>query len=298
MSIITLPGIYSGITNEQYHGAGLTPSYSLSSSGARTIEKGCLRMLWENSPLNPDKEPQDSTAFDIGKATHILLLEPHDFDRSVCVVYADSWRTKEAQTQREQARLGGLIPLLVQQYQDVKRMREAFLSDPICKALDFSDGVKEATLAWQDAETGVWLRYRPDFLPNHTNYHADVKTAESANPPAFKRAVEEHGYFMQAAWGLDAHKAVLGEEVSKFAFMAIEKKKPHLASVHWVESEALYWGRKLNRRAIRLFAKAMEKNEWPGYRDPAHPDTPKAFNVGLSKYRIADLERQEKDGVL
>lgn len=296
MPLITSPGIYEGISNDQYHGAALTPTYALSSSGARKIEKECLKAFWWDSPMNPTREREENAAFDIGTATHTLLLEPHDFDRSVQVIYMDSWRTKDAQQQRDQARLNGLIPLLVRDYEYVKAMRQAFLDDPVCRTLDFEDGVKEATMAWIDAETGVWLRCRPDFLPNHSRYKADIKTAASAHPADFQRAINEHGYYMQAAWSMDAHEAIFNEQIRQFFFLPIEKKPPFLTSVIEVDDDAIEWGRRQNRRAIRRFAKAMETNDWAGYRDPRDPDTPKAFKLGLPRYAITALEAEEKEG--
>ncbi|HXO68651.1 MAG TPA: PD-(D/E)XK nuclease-like domain-containing protein [Bradyrhizobium sp.] len=297
LEIVSRPGIYTGITKAQYHGNGLTPTLSLSASGAKTIIGSCLKAFWAKSPLNPDYEREDKKEFDIGEATHVLLLEPHDFDAKIKVVYADSWRTNAAKAERESAYLGGLIPLLVSDREDVRAMRKAVHSDPVAGKLDFDDGLVEATMAWIDSETGVWLRCRPDFLPNHSRYMADLKTAASAKPADFAKAMKNLGYHQQAAWYLDAREAVTGEQTAKFHFPVVEKKAPSLTATYTVDNDAVQWGRKQNRSAIRLFADAMARDEWPSYRDPADPWTPKAFQVKLPKYALTELEQMQEAGV-
>lgn len=298
MPIITTPGQYTGISAEQYHGPDLTPSFALSSSGARTIEQECLQRFWWDSAMNPNREREEKEHFDIGKALHVLLLEEHDFDSAVKVVFFDNWRTKDAQQERLQAYEDGLIPLLAKTYLEVKAMRAAFWAHPLCQMLDFEDGLREVTLAWIDPETDVWLRCRPDFLPNHSRYMVDPKTADSANPTAFQRAIWNNGYHCQAAWYIDAIKAVRDIDLDTFYFIAMEKKPPFLISVIDLTSEAIQYGRLQNRRAIRRFADAMETGEWPGYRDKRFPGDDRAFRLGLPRYALTELEQQEKDGAL
>jgi hypothetical protein len=50
-----------------------------------------------------------------------------------------------------------------------------------------SNGESEVTLAWQDKETGVWLRARPDFLPQKRLIVPDLKTAADGAPKGFQR---------------------------------------------------------------------------------------------------------------
>jgi len=295
MALITEPGVYDGISADAYHSLGLTPEYALSSSGARELEASCPAAFWWNSPLNPDQEPARKTEFDIGNATHLLVLQPEEFADRVVEVEADDWRTKAAQEMRDSARADRRIPLLTKQVRAVRAMREAILSHPIA-GLAFQGGEAEQTMAWIDQETGVWLRCRPDYRPPHARYLVDIKTTTSAHPRDFEKAVWNFGYHMQAAWYLDAEEAVTGERPSKFYFVAVEKEAPFLVAVHEMDADAIGWGRIQNRSAIRTFAECMTSGQWPGYRDPIAPQKDKAFPIGLPGFALRDLEKRHERG--
>lgn len=71
------PGIYSNITNEQYHGGP-----GISKSGLDLIAKSPLHYLAAKTVAN-DNAPTPAQA--IGTAFHALLLEPHEFVKDYCL---------------------------------------------------------------------------------------------------------------------------------------------------------------------------------------------------------------------
>ncbi|WP_343715303.1 PD-(D/E)XK nuclease-like domain-containing protein [Inquilinus sp.] len=294
-ALITEPGVYDGISAEAYHSLGLTPEFALSSSGAREIDATCPAAFWWNSPLNPDREPPRKTEFDIGNATHLLVLQPEEFADRVVEVEADDWRTNAAKAARDEAREDRRIPLLTKQLRMVEAMRDAVLAHPIA-GLAFQGGAAEQTIAWRDGETGVWLRCRPDYRPPHRRYLVDAKTTTSAHPRDFERRVLDYGFHMQAAWYLDAEQAVAGERPTKFFFVAVEKEPPFLVAVHEMDVDAIGWGRIQNRRAIRTFAECMSSGRWPGYRDPLQPSKDQAFRISLPGFALRDLEARHERG--
>ncbi|WP_260923412.1 PD-(D/E)XK nuclease-like domain-containing protein [Novosphingobium sp. 9] len=160
-----------------------------------------------------------------------------------------------------------------------------------------TNGVTEETLCWQDPETGVWLRARPDFRPNSILTKrammvvSDLKfVAESnASPEGFAKAIHNFGYHQSAAFYMDGIKAIYGHYPTHWVHVVVERDAPHCVALYELPGEDIERGRVLNRRAINLFAHCLRENRWPGYADePAQ--------VGLptwARMRIDDLTPEE-----
>lgn len=283
--VILAEGTYDGLSAEIYHDPLCTPEPSLSSSGAK--------ILLDESPahfkhrvLDGNRAP--SNAFDIGNATHLLVLEPDAFAARTHIIDADDYRTKEARDARDLARGNGRLPLLRGEAQAVRAMRDAVAAHPVARHA-FAGGSPERSYFWRDAETGVWLKARLDYEPNHRRYLADLKTAMSAHPETFRKRIADYGYHISAAWYLDAIERFHGAAPDRFYFVVIEKQAPHVISVVELQSEALDWGRLQARKAIRLFADCLAAGRWPGYAD-------RAVSVNLPDWTLRDLHRQHEAG--
>lgn len=172
LPLITQAGAYTDIEAEDYHGnASLLPGPSLSSTGAKTILRQSPYHFWFNSPLNPNPvEEKDKANLNVGKAAHDMILlghrwpehyhvTPEGFSLGATKKFAD-----EIVAYEEAASLGKTI-LRDQDMEIVNRVVASLKANPLAMRV-LSNGVPEVTLAWQDKATGVWLRARPDFLPN------------------------------------------------------------------------------------------------------------------------------------
>ncbi|MEN6542335.1 PD-(D/E)XK nuclease-like domain-containing protein [Parvibaculum sp.] len=282
-------GVYADIPHSVYHGM-LTKTPSLSSSMARALVHECPAMLYARSYLNPDYEREEKAHFDVGSAVHLLYLEREKYADSIAVIDADDWRKKEAQAARDEAREAGTIPLLKKTADELELMRAALLSHPIAGKAFSGAGFSELSLVWKDAETGVWLKARPDWTPASFNFLVDLKTSTTANPSDFARKAYGLGYHMQAAWYLDAVEAVTGEKAKNFWFVVQDKNAPYLCSVAAFDEDAVAAGRAKNREAIRMFADCIERNDWPGYRQENTPDRDTAFILALPGWAQRDIE--------
>ncbi len=283
---ITQPGIYD-IPASEYHG-DCCDGPSLSSSGAKLIVETCPAKFIANVR-------EESKNFNIGTAAHLIYLEPSEFAKRVTVVDAPDWRTNKAKAERDEAYAANKTPILKGQLAELQAMRDALFANPIARKA-FEGGKSEQSLFWKDEATGVWLKARPDFLPDHHQWIVDYKTAASANPRDYGRAVYQNGYYQQAAWYLDGVEAVTGDRPRDFWFVAQEKDAPYLVAVIKLDGGAIDWGRSLNRRAIDLFAECQESQCWPGYRDPQTPDRDKAFLIGLPDFAKFQLEERAQSG--
>ncbi len=278
------------ISAEAYH-ADPCPAPSLSSTGARTLVRATPAAYWHGR-----QNPERKRVFDIGTSAHLLVLEPDLFADAVRVIDADSYRTKAAQEAREQAYAEGKVPLLPEEASMVMHMRDALFAHPVARHA-FEGGTVEQTAIWQCDEFGHWCRARMDYMPPHRRYLVDYKTAASAHPEQFPRALAEFGYHQQAAWYQDAVEQLTGERPARFCFVVQEKKPPYLVSVFWVDHEALEVGRALNRLARGIFAHCLARWEWPGYQ-PDVAAAPQAFTVTLPPWALREFESKRDAGLL
>lgn len=270
------------MSSDDYHA-----NDALGSTGARMIANDCpAAFRWQ--------EPQVKREFDIGNATHLLCLEPELFRSKIGIIDAENYRTKQAQTERDDIRASNRIPLLSEELEMVRTMRAAVFDDPIA-GLAFKNGQAEQSLFWTDQEFGVRCKTRPDWLPSHVRYLIDLKTSTSADPREFEKAVVNWGYHQQAAWYLDGVAAVTGNRPERFAFVVISKKPPYLVTTCWLHEDAIAWGRILNRYARGVYAWCKKHDHWPAYQ-PDIIGPAQAFTIGLPAWAVKELERRHEAG--
>lgn len=264
------PGFYPDIPEAEYH----TDTTSLSVSGAKVLLDSPATYLHQRT------HPVYKDVFDFGSAAHQMVLGAGP---RVVAVDADSWRTKDAQAQRDAIRAAGDIPVLAGEYATVEAMADALTGHRLASQL-FAAGQAEVSAYCPDPTTEVMRRARFDWLGEAVI--TDYKTAASANPRAFARAVATYGYHMQAAWYLDL-AADLGHPALSFAFVVQEKTPPYLVTVVELDDAALARGRELNGRALQRYRDCTATGLWPGYvRDDQHAV------ITLPRWAYMDTEDQ------
>lgn len=257
MTIPAEDGIYSRISDVEYH----ADRDSLSSSGARTL----LNLTPEEFQARLDEPPNPKPQYDFGHAAHKMVLGE---GAQLVRVDARDWRTNVAKEAREKAWAHGRAPLLKAQMDQAQRMAGKVFAHRIAAKL-LEQGSAELSGYWHDAQTGVRLRFRPDWLPEHVGRGrplvVDYKTAASANPKRFAKSAADYGYHNQAAWYIDGLAATTGLDDAAFLFIVQQKDTPFLVSVVQLDAEAIELGRRQNRAAVDLYAACRDAGEWPGY---------------------------------
>ena len=188
---------------------------------------------------------------------HVL---PEGFSYAKTKQFADAIAEAEAASQ-----LGNCV-LRYEEAATVMAMAESLRANQFAAAA-LSNGESEVTLVWQDPETGVWLRARPDFLPAKRLIIPDLKTAADGSPKAFARAIAQFGYHQSAALYADGIKTIFGALPTNWLHVVMEKEPPHVVSLYELPGEDIERGRWLNRKAIRRFAECLSADKWPGYAD-------------------------------
>lgn len=301
--IITAACAYEGIDAEDYHrNPDLLPAPSLSSSGAKLLLGKSPFHFWFDSPMNPERPPEpDKVHFNIGKAAHDFLLLSErwpDFYHILPEGYsaAKSKAMADEIAAAERAREEGKTILRWQDAETVRQVAAAIRRNDLAIAA-LTAGIPELTLAWQDPETEVWLRARPDFLPHSVHMEGrdiivtDLKfvAPTNANPDGFQRAIYSYGYHQSAAFYADGIKTIFGRYPTNWLHVVVEKEPPYCVALYELPQEDIERGRWLNREAIQTFARCLSTGRWPGY-----ADEPKQIGLpGWARARIENPEQHE-----
>lgn len=264
--MIDKPGKYK-ISFEEYL-ADPCPEPSLTRSTIKTLIEHTPRHAFYGHPrLNPNLKKDEAVKFDFGTLAHALFLE--GVDRAVVIDAAD-WRTKAAKEERDAARENGLIPMLADQYAEVKAMVYAAneaLADWEGRGLQIADGEPEATYIWHE-KNGVWCRCRPDW--SMPGLWIDFKSTQaSADTERYNRIATDTGLDIQDAFYRRGGKAIDGEE-PRFVFMTQEIYEPYLCSFFELDMITRDMGEDKVRRSIKAWGKHLKTGEWPGYGANTH----------------------------
>ncbi len=256
-------GLVYGMDETEYHGGD-----ELSSTGMKTLLDSPARYLYER------EHRTEKRAFDIGHAIHGLVLGT---GLDLAVVEADSWRTKAAQQQRDEAREAGRVPILVDEYATAKNAADAVLCHPEARVFFEADAHPEVS-AFCDMD-GVRVRARFDWLLARPVI-VDLKSGRTANPRALPRITEQYRYHLQAATYRRALATVRGDEDPAFVHVFVESEPPHLVSVDRLTPEALDAGDAELDVALALYRRCVETGHWPGYPLGIH-------DIDLPRYYVA-----------
>lgn len=252
------------IDMDTYHG-DCCDGFSVSGSGLVKLENTSPAHFWWHSYLNPQRPEVDTTALKFGRAAHAIILGEPEFAKYFIVSPYDDFKTKEARQWREQQMRTVVRP---QQMDMIRAMAKSILQTPLIKNA-FIDGKPEQSLIWKDAETGIWLKSRPDWLPNSIPFVPNYKTTKSARPDDWRKDAFKLGYHQGAALCLEGIKQVLGWASPSYYFVVQEKEAPYVALPITMRDTDIEWGALLNRRNLRRLSDCLMAGKWPAYAEGA-----------------------------
>lgn len=274
MAKISAAGIYDIAIEAYRHDPQLCDGPSISSSGLKAV-LDCPAKYWAFSCLNPNRfEDKSSKAIDLGRAAHALVLGEPEFAKYFVISPHEEFRTNAAKEWRDaQTR----TILKAAEFQTVLAIAKAQRESPAVMQA-FERGQPEKSLIWKDEETGVYVRSRPDWLPDDPSqlFAVEYKTAVSIEPRKFSADAFKFGYHIQAAIVDEAVREVM--RVKKplgVAHVVQEKEPPYLADLRMFAPEHIALGRAMYRRALRIFADCLNSGRWPAYtKEPQFIETP------------------------
>lgn len=256
---IAEPGVLT-ISADDYHAHP-----ALSSTGARKLlPPSCPAVFkYERDHGQPHRD-----TFDLGHAAHTLAL---GVGADIVALPFEDRRTGAFKAARDEAYADGKVPLLQRDYDAVQAMAAALREHPVVtRLLDPEAGAPEQSLFWVDADTDVACRARLDWLPHPQASGRviawDYKTAVSAAPDKFERAIDDHGYHQQADWYLDGMRALgLAGDDAVFLFVVQEKTPPYVVTIAQLDVMALKIAHARNQRAREIYRQCLDTDHWPPY---------------------------------
>lgn len=292
---ITEPGIYE-MTNADYH-ADPWPVPSLSASIATTLLTLSPHHAWHEHPrLNPDFEPEENKDFDFGAAAHALVVEGED---RMVVVPFDSWRKKEAQEMRDQARACGQHPILTADYDKIFKMREVALAKlaacPDLAGIGVGDLLPERSILWAEGETR--LRARPDWMTEKRDLFIDYKTTKaSAHPDSWARTMAGLSGDLQAGFCLRGSEALGGPQDAKWIWLVQETSEPFACALVGLSPAYRAFAEERVESAIGTWRDCLARDRWPAYPARIAWIDPPAYAIAREMERADGAERAEGPG--
>jgi hypothetical protein len=265
------PGLHFDVSEARYHADQLCAVPTLSNSIAKLLLRSPIHAWTAHPRLNPDHEPKDSKAFDIGRAAHRAVLgKGGDYVAIPDDLLASNGAasTKAAKEWIEDARADGLTPLKAEEVDRIGAMADRVTERLAAMGIRLDPERSEVT-ALAEVE-GVMCKARFDNLPAKGGVFYDFKTTTDASADAVIRAVEAYGYDMQAAHYQAVLDAALGQR-RRCRFVFVEKEPPHEVAVVELhddpssESDWMVTARSKAAEARRIWAECLRTGEWPGY---------------------------------
>lgn len=266
--IISQPGFYA-MDIGWYH-SSCCDGPSVSSSGLRALEIKTPLHFWDESYLNPDRNPEatdelEAAHFRLGRAGHFLMLEPHLFEQNIAVRPDawDSWRSAASKAWAAQQQQAGKTILTPDELARARGVAAQLNAHPLLKE-GLLGGLVEVSMICRDAKTGIWIKSRPDSIPRD-NAFSDLKIMNEASPQAVARAIDSLGYDLQLALAGVCMFKLTERTIDQFWLVCCESSRPHAIHVAALSVNAVYWARIRLRHALDTMAECLKTGQWPSY---------------------------------
>jgi hypothetical protein len=273
------PGIYPDMQMDEYLALPL-----MSASGIENIRKSPKQYL--HAKTTPKKR---TSALERGTGLHLAVLEPVLFDSQFVVSGPCDELLKSGARKGEPCgvngsylheRLGWLCGthvkgagpgirsdieiISVQTHADVIGMRDAIRAHKRAASLFEGAGSFETTIVFDDPDTGVRCKIRPDRLVKRAGMNVDIKTTVCAQEWAFSSQAEKLGYFRKLALYRRGLRAV-GWPYKETAVLAIESAAPYDLVPYLLDEKDLDSADIEVTRALREYKTCEELGVFPGY---------------------------------
>jgi hypothetical protein len=211
----------------------------------------------------------ESDAMTLGTAVHQLLLR----DDRVTVLEYDSYRSKDAQLERDLIRSAGRVPILRAKFDEAREIAQCCNGQIIASGVEplpFTKGKAEHVVRW--SEDGVDCRALLDWVRDDASFIDDLKTTNDASPAKFQRHIFNMGYDIQAAFYLRAVKSDGWDEDYEptFRWVVVETKPPYPVTIYQLDDAAMHAAQVKVDLALQLWKQCLETGEWPGYPTGPH----------------------------
>ncbi len=241
---------------------------------------------WNKGSAEIDAEEDEAKHLKIGRAAHLMLLEPALFRQHYVVEPVFTGYTKagkpttsanaEDVINKKKEWISSLKPgALILNEKDLTNligMVESIFANKVASAM-LKDGIAECVLEWTDRVTGVRCKGRPDFLTivkSTGEIHLiDFKTTKSLKKGLFTRDCDKYMYHVSMAMYADAILEIFGRLPSTITLFAVESVAPYASRVLVMDDSWYEDGQQMYRDGLELYRQCFESGKWPAYANNA-----------------------------
>ena len=211
--------------------------------------------------INPDRPPSVQTAaMKLGSLTHCAVLEPDELANRYGICLPRN--TKAGKEMAAEMEAAGIEAVTSTDMEQALAMAGSVRSHQAAAAL-LRDGKAEQSFWWDDTQTGLRCKCRPDWY-NGTAI-VDLKTTTDASPKGFAKSVAQWRYHIQQ------NHYLAGTFAERFVFIAVEKTYPYAVGVYELDETAALHGEAERRNNLQTIADCRAIAEWPGYGNTIQP---------------------------
>ena len=275
-------GIHTDITIEQYH-ANRT---HLSATTLKKARESLKHFHWfrEGKIVQEDKPH-----FSFGNAFELALLDPKDYLNKVVVMPENEWiegalaEKPELQKPRNSGYYQKAYAKFTEEnkgkytindtgkesFDVIEEMLSSCYQDKYIQGL-IKNTEYQLSLFWDDPQTGIKLKTRPDICKRKKNVIVNVKTTEDGSPTGFSKDMVKYDYPLQAIIEMSGClNTGLMDEIDLYLWLVCEKVAPFNATIYEFRKEDHGAVRDSLQFTLDRIKKSEEQNKWPGYSDRA-----------------------------
>lgn len=187
-----------------------------------------------------------------GRAYHVAMLEPNEFNDKV-KVFDSATRTTKGYKEFKDKNSDAPTIILQKEYDRIMRMQDVLFSHSEVRDLLQSQGEREIANAWQDDDTGVFCKGKADY--RNGNVLVDLKTTGDGSFYGFSNSCKKYGYDRQSAFYMD------GFNCDEFVFITQEKERPYNVSIFYAGDDFLNRGRDEYKYLLDTYRRFFIDNE-------------------------------------
>ena len=211
--------------------------------------------------LAPDRPPSVQTAaMKLGSLTHCAVLEPDEIATRYGICLPRN--TKAGKEMEGEMIAAGIEAVTASEMEQALAMAASVRSHQAA-ALLLRDGKAEQSFWWDDTQTGLRCKCRPDWYNGNTI--VDLKTTTDASPKGFAKSVAQWRYHIQQ------NHYLAGTFAERFVFIAVEKQYPFATACYELDETAALHGEAERRNNLQTIADCRAIAEWPGYGNTIQP---------------------------
>lgn len=205
------------------------------------------KLMRDNPQLRTENFPMI-----FGRAYHVAMLEPNEFDQKV-KVFDSATRTTKGYKEFKLENPKAPTIILTKEYDKIMRMQDVLFSHKEVRDLMVAEGEREIANAWQDSDTGVFCKGKADYRNGKTLI--DLKTTGDGSLHGFSGSCRKYGYDRQASFYSD------GFGCDEFVFITQEKEAPYNVSIFYAGKEFMDRGRDEYKYLLDTYRRFFIDNE-------------------------------------